>query len=182
MRQSLMICCAVSNSCARADCVMSPVCSSRSGEPGAALIFALILSIASFSVPATSWFAALLKPMCESLICTKENDVRAASGPGLVVAAISFEVGTPPAIVHSSPVPAHAMQLRKLRRSIPSCEDSLAASASATTGASCVSFIEIPSADVNQREGFLFPEIVCDRELLFALFPPVLLPCHSDPE
>ena len=37
-----------------------------------------------------------------------------------VAAAKSLEVGTPPAIVHRRPVPAHAMQLRKLRRSIPS--------------------------------------------------------------
>jgi hypothetical protein len=36
------------------------------------------------------------------------------------VAANNFDVGTPPAIVHSRPVPAQAMQLRKFRRSIPS--------------------------------------------------------------
>ena len=48
---------------------MSPVCRRKSCEPGSALI----LSIASFRVPATSWFAALLKPMWLSLICTKLN-------------------------------------------------------------------------------------------------------------
>ena len=46
--------------------------------------------------------------------------MRRISTAAPAVAANSFDVGTPPAIVHNSPVPAHAMQLRKLRRSIPS--------------------------------------------------------------
>ena len=48
---------------------MSPVCSKNSGGVGSALI----LSTAAFSVAATSGFAALLKPMWLSLICTKLN-------------------------------------------------------------------------------------------------------------
>src|ERR1700682_1210947 len=39
-----------------------------------------------------------------------------------VVAANSLEVGTPPAMVQRRPVPAQAMQERKLRRSIPSVD------------------------------------------------------------
>ena len=35
-------------------------------------------------------------------------------------AAKSLEVGTPPAMVQRTPVPAQAMQVRKLRRSMPS--------------------------------------------------------------
>ena len=69
-----MICCAVSNSAALADWVMSPVCSRKSGAPGRALI----LSMASFSVPVTSWLAALLKPMWLSLIWTKLNSAAPA--------------------------------------------------------------------------------------------------------
>ena len=38
----------------------------------------------------------------------------------LSVAANNFDAGTPPAIVHNRPVPAQAMQLKKLRRSTPS--------------------------------------------------------------
>src|SRR5579862_506200 len=60
-----------------------------------------------------------------SLICTKLKPESAfawsvppdAAAP---VAANSLDMGTPPTIVHRSPVPAQAMQLRKLRRSIPS--------------------------------------------------------------
>src|ERR1700761_7664401 len=95
---------------------MSPVCSKKSGAPG----IALILSIASFRVPVTSWFAALLKPMWLSLICTKLKDDAGAVLLSAAVAAKSFEVGTPPETVQSRPVPTQAMQLKKFRRSMPS--------------------------------------------------------------
>src|SRR6185437_4984550 len=112
-----MICCALSNSDALADCVMSPVWSMKAGVTG----IASILSMASLSVPATSWLAALLKPMWLSLICTKLKAEPAAARVGVAALALtSFETGTPPAMDQSNPVPAHAMQLRKLRRSIPS--------------------------------------------------------------
>jgi len=109
----------VSNSAGLDECEISPVWSRRSGGAGSALI----LSRAIFSVPVTSWLAALLKPMWLSLICTKlkaEPDFEWSVPPLPLVAAKSLDVGTPPAMVQSSPVPAQAIQLRKFRRSIPS--------------------------------------------------------------
>jgi hypothetical protein len=63
-----------------------------------------------------------------SLICTKlKEDADGASlFATLAVAAKNFDVGTPPATVQSRPVPAHAMQLRKFRRSMPSSAGTLA--------------------------------------------------------
>jgi hypothetical protein len=74
--------------------------------------------------------AGLLKPMWLSLIWTKEKllCVAAAVACGVGPAAKRFEVGTPPAMVQRRPVPAQAMQERKLRRSIPSfvgCSDAV---------------------------------------------------------
>ena len=73
-------------------------------------------------MPVTSWLAALLKPIWLSLICTKLKPAPARCVPPAAPAGggEKLEVGTPPAIVHSRPVPAQAMQLRKLRRSMPS--------------------------------------------------------------
>ena len=70
-------------------------------------------------MPATSWLAALLKPMWLSLIWTKLK-LRWLGVGGAGAAAKSLDVGTPPAMVQSRPVPAQAMQERKLRRSMPS--------------------------------------------------------------
>src|SRR5437868_14025949 len=100
---------------------MSPVCSMKSG----AFIPAggrLARSIAFFNVPVTSGFAPLLNPMWQSLICTNEKSSTfpAPAPPSFIVCASSLEVGTPPTLDHSSPVPAHAMHPRKFRRSIPS--------------------------------------------------------------
>ena len=81
---------------------------------------ALILSIAIFSVPVTFWLAALLKPIWLSLICTNEKSSTIFFFAELVVSASTFEVGTPATIDQTSPVPAHAMHCRKLRRSMPS--------------------------------------------------------------
>src|ERR1700719_539013 len=77
----------------------------------------LILSMAAFSVAVTSVLAGLLKPMWLSLIWKKLNEPASA---GLCVPAKRRDVGTPPMKVHSSPVPAHAIQVRKSRRSISS--------------------------------------------------------------
>src|ERR1700761_4072904 len=96
---------------------MSPVWIMKSGA------FApLILSMAFDSVPVTSGFAPLLKPMWLSLICTKEKSsvLPADADPPLMVWASRREVGIPPTMDQRRPVPAQAMQPRKLRRSMPS--------------------------------------------------------------
>ena len=79
-----------------------------------------------------------------------------------------LDVGTPPAMVQSRPVPAQAMQLRKLRRSIPSlagvswrshgggCFD-----ADCRCARACVrgirSWVNPPRMQTAGRDGFLFP-------------------------
>src|SRR5882724_2816994 len=75
--------------------------------------------MAAFSVAVASMLAGLLNPMWLSLIWKKLNEPAFA---GLCVSAKAREVGTPPLNVHSSPVPAHAVHFRKLRRSTPSRE------------------------------------------------------------
>ena len=88
-----------------------------------------------------------------------------AAAPG--VAAKSLDVGTPPAMVQSKPVPAHAMQLRKLRRSMPSFTGSLGirlgceAAAGSLVSARCcsgvpfwVSFMGRSSTDENSQPRF----------------------------
>src|SRR2546427_4778636 len=78
---------------------------------------ALILSTAAFSVPATSGFAGLLKPMWLSLICTKLNSpsdsFELISGSRLRL----YDFSTPPLITQRAPVPAQAMHFRNPRRS-----------------------------------------------------------------
>ena len=78
-------------------------------------------SIAFCKVPVTSGLAPLLNPMWLSLIWTKEKSsafaLRRCRLHGL---GQQLDVGTPPASVHSRPVPAHAMHPRKFRRSMPS--------------------------------------------------------------
>ena len=56
-----------------------------------------------------------VKPMWLSLICTKLKSPPISGA----VAPSSFDVSTPPLIVQSTPVPAHAMHLRNPRRSMP---------------------------------------------------------------
>src|SRR4051812_6006068 len=94
--------------------LMSPVCSMNSGTEGSALI----RSTAACSVPTTSGFAALLNPMWLSLICTKRSVPADASGSFGVLRLYDFR--TPPSMMKNAPVPAHAMHVRKPRRSIPS--------------------------------------------------------------
>ena len=111
-----MSCCAVSNSVGAESCVMSPVWSRKAGRVGSALM----RSIDSRSVAVTSWFAALLKPMWLSLIWTKNRSPFATSVPMSRPRPSAVEVGMPPVIAQSMPVPAQAMHLRKPRRSTPS--------------------------------------------------------------
>src|SRR6516165_680675 len=76
---------------------------------------ALILAIASWKVPSAFGLAGLSKPTWLSLICRK------VSPPACVSAAAASpsrpsECGTPPLTVHSTPVPAQAMQFNRPRR------------------------------------------------------------------
>jgi hypothetical protein len=108
---ALDTCAAVSNSAAFEFCVMSPVWIMKSGAfmPAGTR---LILSIALVSVPVTSGFAPLLKPMWLSLICTnvKSAAFPTAEEPLFMVCARSLEAGTPPTIDHNRACagPCHA--------------------------------------------------------------------------
>src|SRR5437588_12784387 len=68
-------------------------------------------------VAVTSVFAGLLKPMWLSLICTK---LKSALFSPRSPRPSACDTGTPPAKVHTRPVPAHAMHFKNPRRSIPS--------------------------------------------------------------
>src|SRR5499427_2931334 len=84
----------------------------KDGFAGSALIFAM----ASSSVPITLGLAGLSKPMWLSLICRKVSLLGwAASAPSM----IPSESGTPPEIVHSTPVPAQVMHSNTFRRLTP---------------------------------------------------------------
>src|SRR5258707_1036911 len=77
---------------------------------------ALILPIASPSVPIALGLAGLSKPTWLSLICRKVSLLgSAASAPSM----IPSERGTPPEIVHSTPVPAQVMHSSTFRRLRP---------------------------------------------------------------
>src|SRR6267378_5460788 len=95
---------------------MSPVCNRNSG----CIFRPLILSTAAFSVPTTSVFAGLLKPMWLSLICAKLISPFIAAGSSSPIRLKAYEFRTPPLITQNVPVPAHAMHFRNPRRSIPS--------------------------------------------------------------
>src|SRR6516164_8977210 len=72
--------------------------------------------MASSSVPITLGLAGLSKPMWLSLICRKVSLLGwAASAPSM----IPSESGTPPEIVHSTPVPAQVMHSNTFRRLTP---------------------------------------------------------------
>src|SRR5262249_5618314 len=100
--------------------VRSPVCSSRAGCWGRALM----RLTASRSVAVTSVFGGRLKPMWLSLIWTKRKSlVVAAAGCGSALPALSstgLQPRMPPLTVQNRPVPAQAMHLRNPRRSMPS--------------------------------------------------------------
>src|SRR6516164_5308277 len=84
----------------------------KEGFAGSDLTFAM----ASSSVPITLGLAGLSKPMWLSLICRKVSLLGwAASAPSM----IPSECGTPPEIVHSTPVPAQVMHSNTFRRLIP---------------------------------------------------------------
>src|ERR1700740_142865 len=74
---------------------------------------ALILPIASPSVPIALGLAGLSKPTCLSLICRK---VRLLGSAADASSMIPSERGTPPEIVHSTPVPAQVMHSSTFRR------------------------------------------------------------------
>src|SRR6185503_5932785 len=77
---------------------------------------ALILFSASSSVPIAFGFAGLSNPTWLSLICKKVNPLGSAA---LASPIMPIELGTPPATVHSTPVPAQVMHSRILRRLTP---------------------------------------------------------------
>src|SRR5438046_7823087 len=81
---------------------------------------ALILATASRNVAATSLLACLLSPMWLSLICTKLNSAPAAAPAASEAWLRVCDLRIPPVMVQRTPVPAHAMHLRKPRRSMPS--------------------------------------------------------------
>src|SRR5689334_15378061 len=77
---------------------------------------ALILFSASSSVPSALGLAGLSNPTWLSLICRKVNPLGSAA---LASPIMPIELGTPPATVHSTPVPAQVMHSRILRRLTP---------------------------------------------------------------
>ena len=77
---------------------------------------ALILSIVACSVPVTSVFAGLLKPMWLSLIWTKWSSPFA----GIIFWPKACDDRMPLPTVQMTPVPAQAIHSRKPRRSTPS--------------------------------------------------------------
>src|SRR6476659_7169205 len=78
---------------------------------------ALILLIASSSVPMVLGLAGLSKPTWLSLICRNVSPLGSAAATASPMRPV--ERGTPPAIVHSTPVPAQVMHSRILRRLTP---------------------------------------------------------------
>src|SRR5664279_2836600 len=103
---------ALSNSAALDRWVMSPVWIMKAGFCG----IALILLIASSSVPIAFGLAGLSKPTWLSLICRKLSP-----GASAAVAASTSpsERGTPPEMVQSTPVPAQVMHSNTRRRLTP---------------------------------------------------------------
>src|SRR5215472_3188387 len=76
----------------------------------------LTLAMASSRVPITLGLAGLSNPTWLSLICRKVSLLGgAASAPSM----IPSESGTPPEIVHSTPVPAQVMHSNTFRRLTP---------------------------------------------------------------
>ena len=92
---------------------MSPVWIMKAGLVG----MALIRSIASSSVPFALGLAGLSKPIWLSLICRK---VRPEASFAIAWSIRPSECGTPPLMVHNTPVPTQVMHSRALRRLTPS--------------------------------------------------------------
>ena len=74
-------------------------------------------AIASSSVPLAFGLAGLSKPIWLSLICRK---VRPFGSAAIASSTSPSECGTPPLMVHSTPVPAQVMHSSTLRRLGPS--------------------------------------------------------------
>ena len=74
-------------------------------------------SMVLVSVPLTSGFASLLKPICVSLICTNKR-LAQRRRRNLLSAAMARSIGvkTPPDSANSVPAPPYAMHFRALRR------------------------------------------------------------------
>src|SRR5262245_13318562 len=113
-----MIRSASSNSDTFDRCEMSPVWIMNDGLTASAFT----RPMASSSVPLTLGLAGLSKPMWLSLICRK---VRPLLCSATASSMIPSEVGTPPAMVHNTPVPAQVMHSRTLRRLGPSSRSRL---------------------------------------------------------
>ena len=97
---------------------MSPVCSTNAGRCGKRVD---PRSTAAWSVAVTSVLASLLKPMWLSLICAKNSpDLPAVPASAVPAFPRAADTGTPPTMLHNTALPAHAMQVRKPRRSTPS--------------------------------------------------------------
>ena len=91
---------------------MSPVWIMKDGFTG----IALILLIASSSVPSAFGLAGLSKPTWLSLICRKVSPAGSAAS---AESTSPSERGTPPEMVQSTPVPAQVMHSSTLRRLTP---------------------------------------------------------------
>src|SRR6266436_4423923 len=79
---------------------------------------ALILLTASSSVPRALGLAGLSNPTWLSLICRKVSPLGSAAVASPIM---PMERGVPPAIVHSTPVPAQVMHSNTFRRLTPAC-------------------------------------------------------------
>src|SRR5260370_27306847 len=110
----------------------------------------LILAMASCSVPIALGLAGLSKPTWLSLICRKVSLLGSAASAWSMMPS---ERGTPPDIVHSTPVPAQVMHSNTLRRLTPRASsgffDSLLSSSPALCGRS--------DAGETRRQPPLFP-------------------------
>src|SRR5580698_558803 len=93
--------------------LISPVWIMKAGFCGSALT----LPMASSRVPSAFGLAGLSKPTWLSLICRK---VRPLASCACASPMMPSECGTPPEMVHSTPVPTQVMHSSTLRRLIPS--------------------------------------------------------------
>src|SRR5436189_3566101 len=111
----------------------------------------LILPMASCSVPIALGLAGLSKPTWLSLICRKVSLLGSAASAWSMMPS---DRGTPPDIVHSTPVPAQVMHSSTLRRCIPRLSSLLLDSVICISPALC------GRTDVGEtgRESALFPD------------------------
>src|SRR6266550_1967126 len=121
---------------------------------------ALILPIASPSVPIALGLAGAWKPIWLSLICRKVSLLgSAASAPSM----IPSERGTPPEIVHSTPVPAQVMHSSAFRRLRPLPPSSFLQSLIVVSPARMVRNGPLDTVETG-RGGALFPAKAEDRK------------------